>query len=564
VKERLRSLLVESLEKARRAGALRTSEANIELEKPRQEGHGDWATNLAMTLARQEKKPPRQVAQIILEHLAEGDGFIARVEVAGPGFINFFLSDSVWRQTALEVLRAGRTYGFNAELGRGRRIQVEFVSANPTGPLHVGHGRGAAVGDALANLLQATGHEVEREYYINDAGRQMLILGRSVFVRYLQLLGRQVELPEESYRGEYVKDLAAEMVRRHGPAYADLDMEAAARLFFPQAAAEILAGIKRDLAGFGVEYNVWFSESSLLQAGRMEALLARLEESGLAYKSEGALWYRTQEQGDEKDRVLVKSNGDLTYFATDVAYHTDKFDRGFDWVIDVWGADHHGYVPRMDAAVRALSQGGMKFTAKLVQLVNLLRGGEPVAMSTRAGEFVTLAEVVEEVGRDACRFIFLTRRSDSPLDFDLDLARQQSMDNPVYYVQYVHARVCSILRKASPDLLDSPEVGRAELERLAEPEEIGLLKLLAQFPEVVRGAAEALEPHRVTYYLTELAAAFHNCYNRHRVLSDDFELSRARLALALAVRQVVANGLGLLGVSAPERMDREDEPGTED
>ena len=558
MRDRLRELLARSLAEAHRTGRLKTASARIEVEKPRQEGHGDLATNLAMVLASKEKRPPREVARILIEALSKDNGFISEVEIAGPGFINFTLADQVWLEVADQVLAEGETYG-RTDLGQGRKVQVEFVSANPTGPLHVGHGRGAALGDALANILAAAGYRVEREYYINDAGRQMLILGGSVFHRYLQLQGREEPEPPEIYKGDYIKDLAAAAADKFGPDLVDENPDQAARRLYPEAAETIMAGIKADLSGFGIEYDHWFSERSLHDSGRMAASMEELKNKGVAYRAEGALWYRTEESGDEKDRVLIKSNGDLTYFAADVAYHADKFNRGFDWVIDVWGADHHGYVPRMTAAVKGLSQGKMKLTCKLVQLVNLLRGGVPVSMSTRAGEFVTLREVLEEVGRDACRFIFLTRRSESQLDFDLELAKSQSMDNPVYYVQYAHARVASIKRKAIRAGLSLPGPGGYRPTRLVEPEEMNLLKIMAAYPDQVAGAAEALEPHRLTYYLTDLAAAFHNYYNHHRVLVDDQELSLARLGLVGAVQQVVKNGLTLLGVSAPERMIREPE-----
>ena len=558
MRNNLEALLREALAKAHQSGLLSSSEAAIEIEKPRQKGHGDLATNLAMTLAGRERKPPREVAGIIIECLGKTNGFIDKVEIAGPGFINFTLSNKVWQKVAREVLEKGESYG-RADTDRGRKIQVEFVSANPTGPLHVGHGRGAAVGDALANLLDAAGYEVEREYYINDAGRQMLILGGSVFYRYQELLGKEPEEPEELYRGAYIKDIAAKMVEEFGALHLNLEPREAALLFYPPAAKIILDGIRDDLAEFGVSFDVFFSEKSLHDSGRLRGILEELKNQGIAYESEGALWYKTEEHGDEKDRVLVKSNGDLTYFAADVAYHTDKFQRGFSRIIDVWGADHHGYIPRMTAAVEGLSKGRMELTCKLVQLVNLLRSGKPVQMSTRAGEFVTLRQVVDEVGKDACRFLFLTRRSESHLDFDLDVAKSQSLDNPVYYVQYVHARVASIHRKAAEEGVEIPRPDQAALDRLSEPEELNILKTLARFKELITAAAESLEPHRLTYYLTDLASSFHNYYNRHRVLTDDPELTAARLVLAGAVQQVVRNGLEILGVSAPFRMVREEQ-----
>lgn len=558
VKDSLRTLLTGAVERAHRSGALKSAEAVIEIETPRQAGHGDLASNLAMTLTRSEHRAPRDIAADILAHLEDPEGLIAKTEVAGPGFINFTFSRAVWQAVAPRVLTAGPDYGRSA-IGAGRKVQVEFVSANPTGPLHVGHGRGAAVGDAVAGLLAAVGYDVQREYYINDAGRQMLILGGSVFYRYLQALGRPAEQPEEMYRGDYIADLAARAVAEHGDSLADLDPAQGAKALYPQAAAAILDSIREDLAGFGVEFNEWFSEKSLHDSGRLAEILDGLKAGDVAYEKDGAWWYRTEQRGDEKDRVLVKSSGDLTYFAADVAYHADKFNRGFEWIIDVWGADHHGYIPRMKAMVQGLGKDKDQLTLKLVQLVNLLRGGEPVQMSTRAGEFVTLREVVDEVGRDPCRFIFLTRRSDSHLDFDLELAKQKSMDNPVYYVQYAHARVASIGRKARQEAeLDFPTADGFDPALLTDEAELTLLRQMAAFPEMVAGAAQALEPHRVTYYLTELASAFHSYYNRSRVIVDDRQLSLARLGLVKAVQTVIAAGLGLLGVDAPQRMDREE------
>jgi arginyl-tRNA synthetase len=445
-------------------------------------------------------------------------------------------------------------YG-RCDLGKGRRIQIEFVSSNPTGPLHVGHGRGGAVGDSTANILSFCGYDVQREYYINDSGRQIQTLGISVYLRGKELLGQAVDFPDTCYQGDYIRDLAKSLLQREGRAVFE-QPEAEAVLPCARFAAEaIIDGMRADLMDFGVTFDRWFSEQSLYDSGKVESDLRHFKKLGLIYERDGALWFRTSDYGDEKDRVVVRQNGQTTYFASDISYHKDKFDRGFHTVIDVWGADHHGYIPRMKAAVEASGYGRDQFGVLLVQLVNLLRAGQPVAMSTRAGEFVTLADVVKEVGRDAARFLFLTRHYDSPLDFDLALAKKKTNDNPVYYVQYVHARISSIHRKVEVDGYDVSGFAPSDLSVLKTPEDIALIKALARYPEVVETAGALMEPHRITYYLTTLAAAFHTYYNRHRVLrADDRKLTRARLYLITAVQTVIRNGLALLGVSAPDAM----------
>ena len=525
----------------------------VQLEVPRAEEHGDFATNLALNLAKPNRCSPRDIATSFVEQLADGDGLFLEVEIAGPGFINLVISPSAWYKVLDEIARLQQNYG-RSELGRGKYVQVEYVSANPTGPLHVGHGRGAAVGDALATILQATGHKVEREYYINDAGTQIDTLGRSVFLRYQQLLGRQIEFPETCYQGDYIQVLAKEMKEIHGDSYLDSSEEEALPVFSEHAARRILEGIRKDLEDFGVHYDRWFSENSLYENGTVDRVIETLKASGHIYEKDGALWFRSTALGDEKDRVVVRGNGMTTYLASDLAYHQDKYLRGFDLVIDLWGADHHGYVERMYAGVVALGKKRENLKLLLVQLVNLLRKGKQVTMSTRAGEFVTLEDVIDEVGRDAARFIFLTRRSDSPLDFDLELAKEKSADNPVYYVQYAHARISSIIRLADERQLnlDSPE--KVDLTRLSLPEEMALIKQLSLYPEVVENSARFLEPHRIPYYLTQLASAFHSYYKHNRIIQDDLSLARARYYLVKAIRIVVGNGLGLLGVSAPEQM----------
>ena len=555
----MRKLLLEkvqaAVERARSAGALSSSEplTGLTVETPRQAEHGDWATNAAMIMAKAEKKPPRAIAEILSQHFEDPEGHIAGIDIAGPGFINFTLSPKWWHHVVREVLRQGQDYG-RSDLGRDLKVQVEFVSANPTGPLHVGHGRGAALGDAVARVLSFAGYDVQREYYINDAGLQMQTLGRSVLTRYLELCGREVEFKDNFYQGGYIRDLAAELLAKDGEKYLDQPEEEAVAEVYPWAAGQILDGIRDDLSAFGVVYDEWFSERSLYEAGKVDETLADLKARGHLYEEGGALWFATSRFGDDKDRVLVKSSGEKTYFASDIAYHRNKYNRGFGLVINLWGADHHGYVDRMKSAVEALGYSRDQLEILLVQLVNLLRGGKPAAMSTRAGEFVTLKEVVDEVGVDAARFFFLTRSSDSHLDFDLEVAKSQSSDNPVYYVQYAHARISSVFKKAAEAGLSVPGLDNVDLGLLVEEEETALMKHLAAFPETVQGAASSLEPHRLTHYLTDLAKKFHPYYNRFRFVSEDAALSAARLVLARAVQRVTANGLGLLGVSAPETM----------
>ncbi|MBU4208150.1 MAG: arginine--tRNA ligase, partial [Proteobacteria bacterium] len=440
------------------------------------------------------------------------------------------------------------------DIGKGKKVQVEFVSANPTGPLHVGHGRGAAVGDSIANILLFCGYNVEKEYYINDSGRQISTLGRSVFMRYKELFGTDVQFPEDCYQGDYVRDLAGKIKEDKEDKLLSMSEEEAISYCARFAADKILSEIKEDLESFGVLFDSWYSEQELYDSGKVDKILNDFRESKVIFEHDGAMWFRTEDFGDEKNRVVVRSNGQMTYFASDIAYHQDKFDRGFERIIDVWGADHHGYIPRVSAAIEALGYGRDKFDVILIQLVNLLRGGEPVAMSTRSGEFVTLKDVINEVGSDAARFIFLTRHYESALDFDLELAKKKTNDNPVYYVQYVHARISSIARKAQEGGISDMVWSDAAVSRLTEPEEIQLIKIMSRYPETVRCSAEYMEPHRITYFLMNLASAFHAYYNKHRVLTDEAELTLGRLYLALAIKKIIRNGLALLGVSAPEKM----------
>ncbi len=560
MRERVRTIVMEALGEAVFGGEPPPSEAEaLVVEQPKDASHGDMATNAAMVLARPLGRAPRELAEAIQPHLAAHSDFFESVEVAGPGFINFRLAGSLLRDEVRAAVAAGPEYG-RSNVGQGRPVQVEFVSANPTGPLHVGHGRGAAVGDVLASLLEAAGFTVHREYYINDVGTQMELLGRSTYSRYSQALGRDEPLPEDGYQGAYLADIARQLVERDGPVHLGEDPEAILPTFTAYAAESILRDIEADLRDFGVLYDRWFSEQGLFETGRVDRALQALEKAGYLYERDGARWFNSSALGDEKDRVVVRETGRPTYLAGDIAYHQEKYERGFEIAIDVWGADHHGHVPRIKAAMKALGRDPEALHVVLVQFVTLLRGGEPVSMSTRAGEFVTLREVMDEVGRDAARFFFLMRRSDSHLDFDLELAKQQTSENPVYYVQYAHTRICSILREAQAREVAMPDAASTDLEALRLVEERALMVTLLHYRDLVVDAAQAYEPHRLVFYLRELAAQFHQYYNlgntdpAARVLGPDAAVTAARLVLAQAVRQVLANALGLLGVAAPEAM----------
>jgi len=521
-------------------------------EVPREEAHGDYATNVAMQLAKSSRRQPRQVAETIRQHfprIAE----VEKIEVAGPGFLNIFLAPA-WCAGALgEILATGDAYGKN-QAGGGRRVQIEFVSANPTGPLVVVNARAAAVGDSLARILSAQGYRVFREYYVNDAGNQVQTLARSLLIRIRQQLGEAVELPPEAYPGEYLIELAKEYLSAEGPKV--LEVPEAERLdrLGRFAVKRIAEGQRRTLGAYGVEFDNWFSERALTEGGEPARVLERLREGGYVYEAEGAVWFRTTAFGDDKDRVLVKSGGEATYFVNDIAYHVNKIGRGFERLIDLYGPDHHGHVPRMQAALKALGYPGGTLDVLIIQLVSLVREGEPVRMSKRMGEFVTMEELIGEVGRDAARFTFLTRRHDSPLDFDLEVVTRQTAENPVYYVQYAHARIASIFQHLREKKLPLPDWRKVDLSLLRLAEEQSLIKRLLQFPHVVAATARALEPHRIAYYLQELAGLFHPYYKSHRVIGDDPALTNARLALAAGVGLVVRNGLDLLGVSAPEKM----------
>jgi arginyl-tRNA synthetase len=556
MKSRLRTLLQDAVKACVNQGVLDIEEVPfIEIDITKEAAFGDYASNIAMVLASRVKGklPPRKIAEVIRGHIQDNHGMLAKVEVAGPGFMNFFIREGVWSTLLSDVDALGDRYG-SSDYGKGKNAHIEFVSANPTGPLHIGHARGAVVGDVIANIAAASGFSVFREYYVNDAGNQMNNLGKSVLYRYLELLGEDVEFPESCYQGDYIRELAGEIIDRNGDIYRSKNQEEAVRLFTDYAAGAILAEIKEDLRAFGVIFDNYYSERSLYKDDRVATLLKELEEKHVVYSDGETLWFKTTDFGDEKDRVVVRRNGEPTYFAADIAYHHDKYIRGFDTIIDVWGADHHGYIPRMSACIEALGHDRNSLKIVLIQLVSLLRDGMPVPMSTRAGEFVTMKEVVDEVGKDAARYNFLMRRSDSHLEFDLELAKKQSNENPVYYVQYAHARICSIVRNAGEKGSTIPAYEEVDLRCLKLPEEVNLIKTIIRFPEVVEGAAIALEPHRLTFYLNDLAALFHSYYNKHRVLSDDESLSKARLFLIKTILTVVRNALRLLGVSAPERM----------
>lgn len=558
MKEKLALLVQHAITSALTAGHLHSVDPtpSIVMDTPKIAAHGDYSTNIAMTMAASQKKAPRDIARIIIDHVQDSEHLLSKTEVAGPGFINFFIAQDKWYEVLKSVHDKDKAYG-TSQIGLGKRLQIEFVSANPTGPLHVGHGRCAAVGETLAAIFKAAGYKVEKEYYVNDSGRQIRTLGESVFVRYQQLQGKTIDLPKDGYQGGYIKELARMLLDQEGQHLTDLPEEEAVTLCSRFAADKILTGIREDLVAFGVSFDNWFSEQSLYDSGSVQAVIQECKSRGGVYEHEGALWFRTKDFGDEKDRVVVRANGLTTYFASDIAYHKDKFERGFDRILDIWGADHHGYIPRVAASIQALGYDEDRFQVLLVQLVKLLRGGKSAPMSSRAGEFVTLREVIDEVGRDAARFLFLLRHYESPLDFDLELAKKESNENPVYYVQYVHARISNILKKAEERGYTniSWDEGFPELINLSE--ELELIKLMAQYQEVVGQSALLMEPHHIPFYLKDLAGAFHAYYhdrNKHKVVSDDARLSAARLYLVSAIRIIIRNGLSLMGVSAPETM----------
>ena len=523
----------------------------IVLEQPKSAEHGDLATNVAMVLASKLKKNPRQIAADIVQRLDLDKSLVSGVEIAGAGFLNFRFGSSYYQNSLPAILAMDRTYG-QSDLGKGTRVQFEFVSANPTGPLNVVSARAAAVGDVMGNLFAAAGFYVEKEYYVNDAGRQIKLLGQSVSSRYMTLLGKQEPFPEEGYHGDYVKELAQELVDQQGDTFAKLPTEERCEQLAEWALESLLASQKQVLERYGLSYDNWFRERSLRDKRSHQQVLDKLSKLGHVYEKDGAKWFRSTDFGDEKDRVLVTSAGEPTYFLVDVAYHADKYERHFDLLYDLWGPDHHGYIPRMKAALLALGYPKGTFDVQIIQQVNLLQDGETVKMSKRAGKIIEMKELLDEVGVDVARYFFVARRNQSPLDFDLDLAKNTSEENPVYYVQYAHARICNIMRHAEEQGVSL--VAEADLSLLQEEEELNLIKKMLQFPDLVGKAAIYLEPHRVPAYLQEFAGAFHKFYHHHRVVTDKLALTRARLVLVKGTQIVLANGLKLLGLSAPERM----------
>ena len=575
VQEQVVNALHGALSDAKAKGQLKIeSWPALTLDAPKRPEWGDLATTVAMALAASEKRAPHDIAQIIANHLSARDHLFERVEIVRPGFLNLTVKPAVWLEVLREIERQGAAFG-TSTLGAGKRVLVEYVSANPTGPLHVGHGRGAAVGQALARLLKAVGYDVVSEYYINDAGRQMKLLGASVFARVQELAGKTVTFPEEGYHGAYIRDVAERIHQSEGARLAELAPAEAEQRCRDLAYQALLQLIREDLTALGIEFESWFSEASLLASGAVERAFADLTQQDVLFENDGALWFRSSKFGDEKDRVVRKQDGECTYLASDIAYHRDKLQRGYDLLIDVWGADHHGYIPRMQAVMQAYGHPKERLQVVLVQLVKLLRGGEEVKMSKRSGEFITMREVLDEVGADAAKFFFLMRDSKTHLDFDLELAKQRSADNPVYYLQYAHARISSLGRVAAARGILCPSAAEADLTVLTDPDELGLIRKLSAYPEVLGASAVAFEPHRLTYYLQQLAALLHTFYNKHRILppaagqepqespeaSVAEEISPrvtvARLVLMRAVQQVIKNGLGVLGISAPDQMSQQ-------
>ncbi len=592
MKTHLQELIAQALLDLQRKGTLpKDLEPDIQLERTRSEAHGDFSCNIAMMLAKAAKMSPREIAEGVVAELLESK-HVDKVEIAGPGFINFYLTKASLQTVAKQVMARGKQYG-HCEDGLGHKVTVEFVSANPTGPLHVGHGRGAAYGASLANILEADGFDVHREYYVNDAGRQMDILAASVWLRYLELCGERVAFPNNGYQGEYIYDIARQVRQDHGDelrrqghevalglpddgkpgqdkaekakreAHIDALIVKAKELLeldgfkicFDAALNAIVNDIRDDLEGFNVIFDNWFSENDLKESGSIDRALTRLRAAGYLYEKEGATWFEATKLGDEKDRVVVRDNGATTYFASDIAYFLNKIERGFERAIYVFGADHHGYIARLRAAAQGLEEDPEQLEIKLVQFAHLYRFGEKIQMSTRSGEFVTLRDLRDEVGTDAARFFYVMRSHDQHLDFDLDLAKKHSQDNPVYYIQYAHARVASVFRKLEEQGWHCNQaIGEAALDRLVEDHEVALLRRMASYPETIANAAKNRSPHYVAHYLQELAQDFHAYYNKHKVLVDDEDLRSARLVLSLAVKQVIANGLELLGVSAPDKM----------
>ena len=582
MKDQLQDLIKKCIQDLISKGILIEMPPNVRLDHTKDNSHGDYATNIALMLSKQAKMNPVDLAKIIVDQLEESS-FINKIEIAGPGFINFFISDESSSSVVSEIIDQGALYG-SSEIGQGKKVLLEYVSANPTGPLHVGHGRGAAYGATISNLLRAVGFKVDNEYYVNDAGRQMDILAVSIYLRYLSLCGENLRFPDNGYQGQYIKDIAQVIYDTSGEEfYKKLDLIFANvskdgseggdkeshidgliensksilgdsfRAIFQVGIESILGGIKSDLSEFGVVFEKWFSEQSLIDTGLSESCISKLKESQKVYEKDGALWFKTTNYGDEKDRVVVRDNGNHTYFASDIAYHFDKFERGYDKIINVWGADHHGYISRVKASIDALGHSPDKLEILLVQFANLYRGGSKVQMSTRSGSFVTLEDLRKEVGNDAARFFYILRKSEQHMDFDLDLAKSKTNENPVYYIQYAHARICSVFRQANEKEMEVDH-SQANLSLLTEGIEKNIIKELSRYKSVLESSAIQYEPHQLAYYLRDLSTHFHSYYNACKFIVEDKQLTQARLSLIHATRQILINGLSILGVSAPESM----------
>ena len=582
MKNQLQELLTKCVQDLISKGILNEMPSKIRIDHTKDNSHGDYATNIALMLSKQAKMSPVELAKIIIDQF-EQKNFIKKIEIAGPGFINFFISQESSSSIVNEILAQAASYGCS-DIGQGKKVLLEYVSANPTGPLHVGHGRGAAYGATVSNLLRNAGFIVDNEYYVNDAGRQMDILTVSIYLRYLTICGEDLRFPDNGYQGQYINDIAQGIYETNGQKFhlkSDLVFENVCRdgteggdkevhidqliekaksilgdgfkAVFEVGIESILSGIKNDLAEFGVVFEKWFSEQSLIDSGLSESCISKLKDSKNLYEKDGALWFKTTNYGDEKDRVVVRDNGNHTYFASDIAYHLEKLDRGYDKIINVWGADHHGYIPRVKASIEALGHNSDKLEILLVQFANLYRGGSKVQMSTRSGSFVTLEDLRAEVGNDAARFFYILRKSEQHMDFDLDLAKSKTNENPVYYIQYAHARICSVFKQADEKELEL-DVSQANLSLLTEEIEKDILRELSRFRSVLESSAIQYEPHQLAYYLRDLSNHFHSYYNACKFIVDDKNLTQSRLALINATQQILKNGLSILGVGAPESM----------
>lgn len=554
MKSAIQQLIAVALNKAKKNGELElVSAPEIVIEKPKDEKFGDFSTTISMMIAKSERKKPRDVADILCRYLQNGEDQVGSVDIAGPGFINLKMNPSFFLSRLVEIPEQGEHFG-SSNIGQGKKVLLEFVSANPTGPLHVGHGRGAAVGDMLGRILKKAGYAVTTEYYINDVGNQMDTLGSSVLMRYRELLGLKKEFPSDFYQGEYIKSIAKEIVKKHDKKFFEEKDEQVLPFFRQYALGSILYGIQKDLTEFGVEFDVWFSEKSLYDNQLVDTAINWLRDKDYVYDKDGATWLKSSSFNDEKDRVIVKQSGEKTYFCSDIAYHKNKIDRGYELIVDLWGADHHGYVPRMTSVLQAMGINKDIFKVMLIQFVSLKRGGEKVSMSTRSGEFETLNDVINEVGIDATRFFFLMRSSDTHLDFDLELAKKESSENPVFYIQYAHARICSIFRSAAEQGIDLLKPSDVDLLLLKNDDEFRIMKKILAFTEVVEKSARMQEVHLIAFYLQDLVGSFHGYYSRYRILSEDHALSLARLFLIDCLRITISNALSIMGVSAPERM----------